>query len=403
KTLPPQASASQASLHMTLRPTPLPSPFAYPRPTPTPRARLLPHQRMRIHQKQTQPPPTHTQFPPSHTQPSPTQQSSPSYTQLSATQIHSNHTQTALKPRCQASARTTTTQIRSSAPKTKTDESTHHNLQKVPTSTPQINSPKGTSTSSTSTPFPTLSKNPNFSEEQSPSIEIISPFQSFPDNSPSPEKDITFSEHAAISDTPSFIEFTSPPTQDMPCPRHAHPLQSKVNLTLPALDNHEFLPQSKPAPALSREQIESMAPAGKLRTNHQEYHHQALFETVQELFTKEDYEGTLKLLDLLQKTHPLSEHHRLLYQKCIILSQENYLHFYQDGLQIPFLRVELPKIQTSNINHRTGFLLSLIDGHSTLDAIRAVSNFDELEFLQIFYKLYKQGLIGFLESEDSFS
>ena len=63
--------------------------------------------------------------------------------------------------------------------------------------------------------------------------------------------------------------------------------------------------------------------------------------------------------------------------------------------RVPFVAVPREQLRWLSIDHRAGFVLSHVDGLSSLEEIVDVSGMASLDALRILYELVQQRVIGF--------
>jgi hypothetical protein len=63
--------------------------------------------------------------------------------------------------------------------------------------------------------------------------------------------------------------------------------------------------------------------------------------------------------------------------------------------RVPTLNVQPPELRWLSMDHRAGFLLSLVDGSSSIEMILDLSGMPLLDTLRILHELYQQRIISF--------
>jgi hypothetical protein len=71
--------------------------------------------------------------------------------------------------------------------------------------------------------------------------------------------------------------------------------------------------------------------------------------------------------------------------------------------QVPVLVMKLTEIGAARVDYRAAFLLSQVDGHTSLDAILDVSGMSVLETLRIVSDLARRGIIAFRGRDRSYT
>jgi hypothetical protein len=113
-----------------------------------------------------------------------------------------------------------------------------------------------------------------------------------------------------------------------------------------------------------------------------------------ECFSLGDYSGALVIADLVLAADPDDQPVREFRAKCRAALEDVYAFLLGPLERIPVV-VMLPE-HTGNraTDHRTGLLLSIIDGSSTLDAILDVCGLPRLDALRIVHDLVQSGIVG---------
>jgi hypothetical protein len=122
---------------------------------------------------------------------------------------------------------------------------------------------------------------------------------------------------------------------------------------------------------------------------------QMLFAAAEELYEQQDYEGALEMLDILTQTKKISPDAQRLRERCRHYLQKAYIDYFGDANTCPYTLQPLQALQHANLDHRAGFLLSRMDGRTTLRDLLLLSNLDEFDFLRILYQLAEQQFIAF--------
>jgi hypothetical protein len=116
---------------------------------------------------------------------------------------------------------------------------------------------------------------------------------------------------------------------------------------------------------------------------------------MRERFSFRDYEGALALADRILAAQPDHAVAREFRANCCAALEDVYAFRLGPMLRIPVV-VRLPApTESPSVDHRTGFLLSLIDGSATLEAIVDRCGTPKSEALRILDELTKRGFIVF--------
>ncbi|HEX6274148.1 MAG TPA: hypothetical protein VFZ53_13965 [Polyangiaceae bacterium] len=110
-----------------------------------------------------------------------------------------------------------------------------------------------------------------------------------------------------------------------------------------------------------------------------------------------DFTGALVVARALLERTPDHEEARRCQERCTeVLSQ---MYFARLGSPAQAVRVAVPndQIRWLSLDHRAGFLLSLVDGHSTIEELLDISGMPRLDALRILYELLDQRVIALAE------
>lgn len=112
-----------------------------------------------------------------------------------------------------------------------------------------------------------------------------------------------------------------------------------------------------------------------------------------DLLQLDDFSGAIELLDKILDTWPDN-------QEAFRMREEaarELVAMYRSKIgalsQIPRVRMAADEIIWLNLDHRAGFLLSLIDGRTSYDEIISVCGLTEIEALRLFAQLLQEGVI----------
>jgi hypothetical protein len=116
---------------------------------------------------------------------------------------------------------------------------------------------------------------------------------------------------------------------------------------------------------------------------------------MRERFSFGDYAGALTMADVILAAHPDNPPARDIRAKCRTTLEDVYALRLGPLDRIPVVAM-LPKLSGERaIDSRTGFLLSLIDGASTLEAILDVCALPRLDALRALHDLVQRGIVAF--------
>lgn len=108
-----------------------------------------------------------------------------------------------------------------------------------------------------------------------------------------------------------------------------------------------------------------------------------------------DYTGALEVAEKLQAIDPRDEVARACAEQCRGVLRQMYLTRVGPLDRVPLVMVARDQLRWLTIDHRTGFVLSLVDGVSSLEMVLDVSGMPELDALRILSELAQQRIIAF--------
>jgi hypothetical protein len=116
-------------------------------------------------------------------------------------------------------------------------------------------------------------------------------------------------------------------------------------------------------------------------------------ELVRERYEVGDYSGALVQAEAVLEDRPDDGEALRLADACRAQLLDMYLARIGDRTQVPRVVMEPDQLRWLSLDHRAGFLLSVIDGTSTIDEILDVSGMAELDTLRTLYDFLLQGVI----------
>lgn len=164
---------------------------------------------------------------------------------------------------------------------------------------------------------------------------------------------------------PSVPSSTSPPSGATPSPSN---IEAAV---LGAIQG------SAPAPEITERTIED--PVAEMR----------------ERASLGDYTGALEMAELILAADPASLEAAECVENCRSVLENMYAARLGPSSGVPVVVVPQAQMQWLSIDHRAGFVLSLIDGFSTLEMIIDVSGMQKLDALRILHALVQQRIVSF--------
>jgi len=108
-----------------------------------------------------------------------------------------------------------------------------------------------------------------------------------------------------------------------------------------------------------------------------------------------DFTGALVLAESLLETDPEHEEANRYADSCREVLTQMYAARLGSLDQAVSVAIPADQIRWLSLDHRSGFLLSLVDGSSTIDEILDISGMTRLDALRIMYTLLEQGIIAF--------
>jgi hypothetical protein len=164
---------------------------------------------------------------------------------------------------------------------------------------------------------------------------------------------------------PSAGSSTSPPSGTTPSPSN---IEAAV---LGAIQG------SAPAPEITERTIED--PVAEMR----------------ERASLGDYTGALEMAELILAADPGSLEAAECVENCRSVLENMYAARLGPSSGVPVVVVPQAQMQWLSIDHRAGFVLSLVDGFSTLEMIIDVSGMQKLDALRILHALVQQRIVSF--------
>ncbi|WP_437959610.1 hypothetical protein WME76_08105 [Sorangium sp. So ce119] len=116
-------------------------------------------------------------------------------------------------------------------------------------------------------------------------------------------------------------------------------------------------------------------------------------EQMQHRFDQGDFGGALVLAEGLLEENPKDWVARQYADSCVEMLRQMYQSRLGDGSRVLRIAVSPDQLRSLNLDHRAGFLLSCIDGYSSIDEILDVSGMQTLEALRILYELVQEGIV----------
>jgi hypothetical protein len=115
---------------------------------------------------------------------------------------------------------------------------------------------------------------------------------------------------------------------------------------------------------------------------------------MQEHFALGDYSGALVIAESILDENPTHTAAREYADSCRSVLQEMYTARLGSLDRVPVVAVPRDQLRWLSIDHRTGFILSLVDGVSTIDMILDICGMPALDALRMLFELAQQRVIA---------
>ena len=196
-----------------------------------------------------------------------------------------------------------------------------------------------------------------------------------PSNLPPPPRKESTNSFAAVDREWEELATSPPP-----------PLQQEL---IDAMSRGDSPPSTKDAPDLAAAAAASAAAARSLAPTP---------PTAQEMNDRVslgDYTGALEIAEKLLEVDPDDEAIKVVAESCRGILKQMYTARIGPLDRVPLVMVARDQLRWLTIDHRAGFVLSLVDGVSSLEMILDVSGMAELDALRILSELAQQRIISF--------
>lgn len=189
-------------------------------------------------------------------------------------------------------------------------------------------------------------------------------------------------------------------------PRNPPPRAKESTGTFAAVDREwEELATSPPPPmqqelidAMARETPPSTQDAAALAALAAQAQAQAAVPSAQEMndrISLGDYTGALEIAEKLLEIDPDDQPVQVCAESCRGILKQMYITRIGPLERVPIVMVARDQLRWLSIDHRAGFVLSLVDGVSSVEMILDVSGMPELDTLRILSELAQQRIISF--------
>jgi hypothetical protein len=116
---------------------------------------------------------------------------------------------------------------------------------------------------------------------------------------------------------------------------------------------------------------------------------------MRERFSLGDYTGALQVAEAILEDTPGEEQALRCAEDCRAVLVKMYTARIGSLEKVPIVMIARNQLRWLTIDHRAGFVLSHVDGNSTLEQILDVSGMPPLDALRILYELVQQRIISF--------
>lgn len=116
-------------------------------------------------------------------------------------------------------------------------------------------------------------------------------------------------------------------------------------------------------------------------------------QAMKDRFAMGDFSGALALAEGILKLHPNDSEAQSLARKCREVLYDMYASRIADMCRVPQVAMTQDQIRWLSLDHRAGFMLSMIDGSSSVDDLLDVSGMQRLDAMRILCSLLDQKVI----------
>ena len=149
---------------------------------------------------------------------------------------------------------------------------------------------------------------------------------------------------------------------------------------------YEFAPQ--PVPGASAASPTAVPPAKAMKTD-------PLVSELRKTFKARDYEGALVLAHKILRDRPDDLEAGLCAEECRTALEAFTIFSVASLKRVPAVELSPSQLLGRGLDHRAGFLLSLIDGGSSVEVILDLCAMPRAEALKVLYDLVQDGIVLF--------
>lgn len=135
--------------------------------------------------------------------------------------------------------------------------------------------------------------------------------------------------------------------------------------------------------------VDAMSPSAPPRTEYDP------MREMQERFSLGDYSGALVIAESVLEEQPENTEATRFADSCRSVLEQMYTARLGPLERVPFVAVPREQLRWLSLDHRAGFVLSHVDGLSSLEEIVDVSGMASLDTLRILFELVQQRVISF--------
>lgn len=147
--------------------------------------------------------------------------------------------------------------------------------------------------------------------------------------------------------------------------------------------------QSGTGPTLARATLPS--PVSEPERGEDEKLEQEMFDHI----ASRQYAVALMLADSILQENPEHRQAKICREKCNVLLEGQYVKIMGSTESIPVLRVSPEELRDKALDPRAGFILSLVDGATSVETLLDLSSMPRLEALRLMYELTVERVIEF--------
>jgi len=194
----------------------------------------------------------------------------------------------------------------------------------------------------------------------------------------------------------ALAKSTSPERVDTPPRRVAIPRNSSSSALSIANARAPSVPEMQAARRPTPSSIEA-AVLGAIGSAGPEITERTIEDPIAEMrerFSLGDYTGALEMAELLLTEDPADAEAEACAENCRAVLEGMYAARLGPLDRVPSVAVQRTQLRWLSIDHRAGFVLSLIDGSSTLEMILDVCGMPKLDAMRILHELVQQRIVA---------